>query len=104
MKDYREIEWEMKDALDEANYGQSLSAGQTFYDNLKGKNIITPNTLRHIAVGPYYVEITWGRSMSNKALYGVTVLNKDGSRTKLSECFGAPADVIDYVEQLKEDA
>ena len=71
----------------------------TFGDS---SNFMTPELIEYRIVGQYAVELSRGSGIWNNALYGVTVLELDGSRTSLGACFDTPEDMLGYVAQLNE--
>ena len=68
----------------------------------KGKNFMTPHVIEYGETENYIYELSWGHgSEPNSELYGVTVLNKDGSRTEgLSTCFNTEEQAKQHIQTL----
>ena len=59
----------------------STSARELFIATLKGGNMFTPYLVRYgwVAAGRHAYEISQGESMSGGTLYGVTLIDADGT-------------------------
>ena len=76
-------------------------ASTVFKSHVKGKNVITPNTLGYGFIGKQWVyEVTEGTGFLNEAMFGVTVVNaKTG---ELNRDMGQLCDTRELAEQWVE--
>lgn len=85
-----------------------MTPDQVFAKAFNGNpNFMTPAIHYRAFVGPYAVELSEGSSiMGSGSIYGVTVLNQDGSRpanSGLSQCFHSYTDAQEYIVSLASD-
>ena len=79
-----------------------MTARQVFRDVFGDEpNFMTPNLVKLETIGDYIVEVSEGSGLEpGTRLYGVTVLELDGTRTDLSRSFPNPEAVAGYLETL----
>ena len=66
----------------------------------KGKNFMPPHVIEYGETDDYIYELSNGKFVRDY-IYGVTVLNKDGSRTEgLSTCFDTLEEAETYIQTL----
>ncbi len=77
------------------------SVREIFYNTFgDSQNFMTPEVVSYQVAGPYAVELSRGTGIWNESIYGVTVLELDGTRTTLGGCFDKPEDALEYMAQL----
>ena len=103
MQDYREIESDIRDAC--CMYRSATMAQYDAFNILyKSKNIITPNTIGLYQRGKYVIEVSWGRDMNDRPMYGVTVAEHTGHSfirsNDLSRPFSSLVEMTDYINHI----
>ncbi len=57
---------------------------KTEFNKLKGKNFMTPNVIEYLDLeNGLMIEVSEGTGFNNRPIFGVTVINADGSRNHI---------------------
>lgn len=77
---------------------------QLFDENLKGKNIMTPDVIRYGVAGRYAYELSSGTGLTREPIYGVTiVLRGSGERRHdLSKMCESLEEAESYISSLRD--
>ena len=63
-------------------------------------NFMTPEAVSFQIAGPYAVELSTGTGFRHEPIFGVTVLELDGTRTTHGACFDSRSDAVAYIGEL----
>jgi hypothetical protein len=82
----------------------SDAAKETFDMTFNGnKNIMTPDIIGYYVIGNHYVEVSTGRGITTDVVYGITVLNLDGSKCEeLNKCVFSKEEIIEHCSKIRE--